>query len=389
MRRGMEKAPSGDRRHQKTGVCAGRRENGDCRDVEQGGSRNDLHQGVRENQNHPQHMGRSQCLPDAVSEAEAFETQETEGQQVSKVEGAPEMTVSRVIILVLLLAARGIASGEQKVPSADAFPRTFDRVMPLAFPRPQGPTPTSRSWDNSLTVGRDAITLKLKGGSSVTIDPRSVTAVRYTIKEAPEDTPRWVTLVTEGLMGLAIDALARRHSAQAEHYVFIEFDYRAGKPSGMILRADPANFQGILEALRAVTVLDPNRPDPSPRDPLGCGPAAEKLTGQVRNDVHPMPEPSPGKAIVYWYWAKGDKVIRGWRIGVNGEWVGMTWPHAYFYLEVNPGLAKVCYDINGGLMPGWIVAEAGKTYYLGSGKGEEGHKRLLHTVPYVTFERKP
>jgi hypothetical protein len=298
------------------------------------------------------------------------------------------MRASVLIGVGILIAARAMAWSGGQAPPSDAAPKRFDKVMALTFPSVPGPLPKKRSWKNSLSISPSEIVLDLDGGAHLQIDPRRVTAVRYASRKVPRESLFWTPLAAAGLVGIGMKLALARAIPSAEHYVFIEFDNQDGKPSGIIFRADKGNFLDILNALRAVTSLDESRPDPSPRDPLGCGPSEEKLAGRVRRDVHPTPGPSPGKVMVYWYWAKGQKTFRE-RIGVNGNWVGRSWPKAYFYTEVEPGMVKVCYQFGSIVMPLFLVTEAGKTYYIGTGKGEEEHRQLLQTVDYVTFDRRP
>lgn len=77
----------------------------------------------------------------------------------------------------------------------------------------------------------------------------------------------------------------------------------------------------------------------------GCGP--EQGSFKVKSDEHrhPVTQPEPGKALVYFL--QEDKVFESrprptvkW--GLDGAWVGATQSDAYFYLSVDPGEHHLC-----------------------------------------------
>jgi hypothetical protein len=134
---------------------------------------------------------------------------------------------------------------------------------------------------------------------------------------------------------------------------------------------------------------------------LACGPSNEKYR-LVRHKDKPLPEASPGKAVVYVLrgLATGFGMYRGGvRLGVDGKWVGMTERRSYFYFAADPGLLKLCLDARKTEM--FLTVEAGKTYYVMMEVGpvsgvrrllaisEDEAKKRLPRYHYATAERKP
>jgi hypothetical protein len=294
------------------------------------------------------------------------------------------MSGMRITAVGLLLVPILLASNAGSWADSSESPKRFDKVMPLAMPTIPGLKNPTRNWDNTLEIGRGEILLSLKGGASLRIEPKRVTAVRYGSRRTPREGAVWLPAMLGGAAGIIVTLALRQSLPETEHYIFMEFDLENGRPSVMVLRADKDNVAGILEAFQEVTNPDPNRPDPSPRDPLGCGPPGEKLKGRLSKDEHPAPEASAGKAVLYWYW-RGNP--GNYMVGLNGNWIGRSWRNAYFFAEVDPGTVKVCIETSNAyfVMPLPFVAEAGRTYYFGSGKTEEEHKRLIQSLSYVTF----
>jgi hypothetical protein len=103
---------------------------------------------------------------------------------------------------------------------------------------------------------------------------------------------------------------------------------------------------------------------PVERDFVGCGSAEDELK-IIKHDDLPMPEPSPGKAIVFF----GLDLIQ-LKLGMDGAWVALTPPGAYSHFEVDPGIHRFCASVGtpgeGGYLESLLLltAEEGRTYYL-------------------------
>ena len=98
----------------------------------------------------------------------------------------------------------------------------------------------------------------------------------------------------------------------------------------------------------------------------GCGPA---------DFSHPVTQPEPGKALVYFL--QDDKVFVSrprptvkW--GMDGNWVGATQADNYFYLSVDPGEHHLCTEWESAMLinasrqsaAAHFTAEAGQIYYF-------------------------
>ena len=113
------------------------------------------------------------------------------------------------------------------------------------------------------------------------------------------------------------------------------------------------------------------------RAAAGCG--ASNVEFDVKTDAkqHPVSQPEPGKALVYFLHVEsqdGGIINKGWvtsRVGIDGAWVGANHGKSYFFLSVDPGQHAACTD--------WqsshkiysrqsaavsFSAEAGKVYYI-------------------------
>jgi hypothetical protein len=94
-----------------------------------------------------------------------------------------------------------------------------------------------------------------------------------------------------------------------------------------------------------------------------CGLNEVKYTARTDKQQHPMPDPSPDKAMIYVIRPTmfGNKVQT--KLAVNGEWKGANRGDNYFYFELDPGEYSFCSQAeNRSLLT--LNVEAGKTYYL-------------------------
>ena len=107
------------------------------------------------------------------------------------------------------------------------------------------------------------------------------------------------------------------------------------------------------------------------RTGAGCGPSAEMFDVKTTDLSHPVGQPEPGKALVYFF---VDFVTAPtMRVGVDGNWVGADQGKSYFFFQVAPGERNVCAEWQSGTFKKsservgeamHLTAEAGKTYYL-------------------------
>ncbi|HET6841349.1 MAG TPA: DUF2846 domain-containing protein [Candidatus Angelobacter sp.] len=107
----------------------------------------------------------------------------------------------------------------------------------------------------------------------------------------------------------------------------------------------------------------------------GCGPNEVQFDVKTDKKQHPLPQPEPGKAMVYVYEDDAAAVCIGGcittRVGVDGAWVGANQGRSYLFFSVTPGDHRVCSAWQSSLkvrsQTGAAIthtAEAGKVYYI-------------------------
>jgi len=107
------------------------------------------------------------------------------------------------------------------------------------------------------------------------------------------------------------------------------------------------------------------------RTAAGCGLSTEMFDVQTTDKKHPVAQPDPGKALVYFF---VDFVTAPtMRAGVDGKWLGANDGKSYFFVQLDPGEHNVCMEWQSGTFKKTserigeamhLIAEAGKTYYV-------------------------
>jgi len=107
----------------------------------------------------------------------------------------------------------------------------------------------------------------------------------------------------------------------------------------------------------------------------GCGPADFSFAVKSDGSSHPVTQPEPGKALVYFL--QDDKVFVSrprptvkW--GMDGNRVGATQADNYFYLSVDPGEHHLCTEWESAMLinarsqsaAAHFTAKAGQIYYF-------------------------
>ena len=107
----------------------------------------------------------------------------------------------------------------------------------------------------------------------------------------------------------------------------------------------------------------------------GCGQNEVQFDVKTDKKQHPLPQPAPGKAMVYVLEEDFAAFCIGGcittRVGVDGAWVGANQGKSYLFFIVDPGDHRVCTAWQSSLKGRSqvsaaisLTAEAGKSYYF-------------------------
>ena len=111
-------------------------------------------------------------------------------------------------------------------------------------------TVSPKEWDNKLVITSELITLTLKDGQKVDIDPKTVTSLSY----GQEAHRRVGTMVALAILVAPVALFGLFHKTKL-HYIGVEYE-KDGKKSGLLLQGDKDNYRGILMSLKSVTGKD-------------------------------------------------------------------------------------------------------------------------------------
>lgn len=107
------------------------------------------------------------------------------------------------------------------------------------------------------------------------------------------------------------------------------------------------------------------------RTAAGCGPSEQMFNVQTTDNKHPVGQPAPDKALVYFFVDLLNAPTM--RVGVDGIWVGANNGKSYFFFQVSPGQHNVCTEWQSGTFKKTserigeamqLTAEPGKTYFV-------------------------
>ncbi len=254
---------------------------------------------------------------------------------------------------------------------------------------------------DNLMVSADKIHIEF-GGRTLDIDPARVTRMAYCARRKPNGVLEWIglnagTMILYGVAGAAVTAtgaMIKGFTNSPDHFISIDYRRPNGQFTGLLLKAKKDNYEAVLDALRKVAPEKELSAAEAASNPLGCGPAEEKIQTKKRKDIHPVPAPPPDKALLYFFARKGKNPYGSDRLGVNGRWVGKVEKNSYLFTEVSD-LAKVCLDRSSFVIPFYFSVEPGKAYYLGPEGGnsdtisaEQWHQ-MIADLDYVGLEAVP
>jgi hypothetical protein len=156
---------------------------------------------------------------------------------------------SVLLVAALALSARLLIS--QGAPTE--APLTWQHVMYLGG-HPDLRTP-SRTWDNTLTVRKDRIVLKLHRGDVIEVNPQRITALAFEGRRYGKTFGQYVgSAVALGTAGVIATAIAAN---KKEHFVGIEYLLPDGRPAGLLLRLHKENYVPIGESIRRIADAKP------------------------------------------------------------------------------------------------------------------------------------
>jgi hypothetical protein len=103
-------------------------------------------------------------------------------------------------------------------------------------------------WGNRLVVASDQITIDLKDGQKIQIDPQKVTRISYS-----RNARRLVgTMVALAVLASPV-ALFGLFYKKKSHFVGIEFKDANDKNNGILLQSDKGEYRALLVALKGAT----------------------------------------------------------------------------------------------------------------------------------------
>jgi len=95
-----------------------------------------------------------------------------------------------------------------------------------------------------------------------------------------------------------------------------------------------------------------------------CGEKKDEINFSVKTDKtrHPIPDPEPGKAIVYVIQSESDPYQA--KLAMDGKWMGTNRGNNYFYFTADPGEHFFCSNQQGRIAIYKTTLEPNKSYFL-------------------------
>jgi hypothetical protein len=217
----------------------------------------------------------------------------------------------------LLIAA--LVSSLLYTPLARAQGNSWDKV------RYNGGTVATKTdpddWKNTLTVTSDAITLKLKDGQTVVIDPAKVTGLSY----GQEAHRRVGTMVALGIIVAPLALFGLFHKTK-KHFIGMDYETANGKKAGILLQGHKDNFRAVLLALSSATG-QPISVDPKDRKEVPATVAVTEVSAPADDKAKADAKPAPTGVI------KLESTPAGAEVWVDGKFIG----NAPAQLKLAPG----------------------------------------------------
>ncbi len=169
-------------------------------------------------------------------------------------------------------------------------------------------------WHNTLTVTSEAISLKLKDGQTVVVDPAKVSTVSY----GQEAHRRVGTMIALGILVAPVALFGLFHKTK-KHYIGMDYETAEGKRAGILMQGDKDNFRAILLALSSTTGK-PVAVDPKDRSQVPANVAVTESVTPEPNEKSAAKETAAQPAATGV--VKVEATTAGADVYVDGNFVG-------------------------------------------------------------------
>ncbi|MCC6745351.1 MAG: PEGA domain-containing protein [Acidobacteria bacterium] len=134
-------------------------------------------------------------------------------------------------------------------------------------------------WDNQLTITSSDITIELKDGQRLVIDPARVSSISY----GQEAHRRVGTMIALGILVAPLALFGLFHKTK-KHFIGVDYSTADGKRAGMLLQGHKDNFRAILLALSSVTG-QPVAVSPKDRDEVPANVAITEVAQPTEKEL--------------------------------------------------------------------------------------------------------
>jgi hypothetical protein len=113
----------------------------------------------------------------------------------------------------------------------------------------------------------------------------------------------------------------------------------------------------------------------------GCGPDNIRFEAKGDKNSHPLPQPDPGKALIYFIGDTRGDTAKGvglpvTRIGIDGQWVAANAMGSYVSFQVEPGDHRMCINFQ------TVIKSQGKYHTATSFTAVAGETYYFHDVDH-------
>lgn len=105
-----------------------------------------------------------------------------------------------------------------------------------------------KDWGNHLTITSDLISLQLKDGQKIELQPKTISSLSY----GQEAHRRVGTMIALGILVAPLALFGLFHKTRL-HFIGIQYSTPENKKAGLLLQGDKDNYRAILVALQSVS----------------------------------------------------------------------------------------------------------------------------------------